>query len=94
MSKRTQVVNYLLEEVSAITGEPAAGLSEETRLIGQGSKLNSLRLVELLLALEEFSEDTLHVSFDWTSDSAMSEARSIYRTIGSLADYIASLDVS
>jgi len=34
------------------------------------------------------------VHFDWTSDSAMSANRSVYRTVASLADHIASLGPS
>ena len=89
--KREQTVIFLIREVSSITGIPVADLSEQTQMIGVDAVLSSLRLVELLLALEEFSEDTLHLHFDWTSDSAMSATRSSYRTIGSLADHIAGL---
>ena len=94
MNNREETVEFLRQEVSTLAGMPAESVSEATRLIGGDSCLNSLKLVELLLALEEFSEDTLHVRFDWTSDSAMSENRSIFRTIGSLADYIAGLSIS
>ena len=94
MNNREQIVEFLRHEVSVLAGVSAESVSEATRLIGGNSGLNSLNLVELLLALEEFSEDTLHVRFDWTSDSAMSENRSILRTIGSLADHIAGLSIS
>ena len=94
MNNRDSVVRFLVQEVSTITGAPAAGLSEETPLIGGGTALTSRGLVELLVALEEFSEEKLHVRFDWTSDSAMSETRSVYRTLGSLADHIARLSAA
>ena len=94
MSERESIVRFLVQEVSTITGAPAAGLSEQTPLIGGGTVLTSRGLVELLVALEEFAEEKLQVHFDWTSDSAMSETRSIYRTLGSLADHIASLSPS
>jgi len=94
LNNREQIVEFLRHEVSVLAGVSAESVSEATRLIGGNSGLNSLNLVELLLALEEFSEDTLHVRFDWTSDSAMSENRSILRTIGSLADHIAGLSIS
>ena len=88
------MVNFLVQEVSAISGAPVGNVSETTPLIGAGTVLNSRGLVELLVALEEFSEEKLHVHFDWTSDSAMSTSRSVYRTIASLADYIASISPS
>lgn len=94
MSNRESVIHFLVQEVSAISGVPASNLSELTPLLGGRTVLNSRGLVELLVALEEFSEDKLHVQFDWTSDSAMSANRSVYRTVGSLADHIASLSPS
>jgi hypothetical protein len=94
LKNRDSVVGFLLQEVSAISGVPVSKLSESTALIGGETVLNSRGLVELLVALEEFSEDKLHVQFDWTSDSAMSTKRSVYRTVGSLADHISSLGPS
>ena len=94
MKNRDAVISFLVQEVSEISGVPAGNLSEATPLIGAGTVLNSRGLVELLVALEEFSEEKLHVHFDWTSDSAMSTSRSVYRTIASLADYIASISPS
>ncbi len=94
MNKRDEVVRFLLQEVSAISGVPTGNLSESTPLIGGGTALNSRGLVELLVALEEFAEEKLHVHFDWTSDSAMSTNRSIYRTVASLADHISTLSPS
>ncbi len=85
------MVAFLLQEVSAISGLPQSKLSESTPLIGGETVLTSRGLVELLVALEEFCEEKLHVQFDWTNDSAMSTKRSVYRTIGSLADHISSL---
>jgi len=94
LNTRDAVISFLVQEVSAISGLPLGKLSETTPLIGSGTVLNSRGLVELLVALEEFSEEKLQVHFDWTSDSAMSTNRSVYRTVASLADYIASIKPS
>ena len=59
-------------------------LSEDSELIGDGSVMDSMKLVELCLALEDNATD-IGFEFDWTSESAMSRARSMFRTIGSLA---------
>jgi hypothetical protein len=93
MNHRDQSVNFLIQELSTITGRPVAGLSEATPLVGSNAVVNSREMIELLLAVEAFSEQTLHVRFDWTSDSAISEARSSFRTLGTLAEYIASSKV-
>ena len=59
-------------------------VTEDTPLIGDGSVLDSMKLVELCLTLEDFAEEK-GFEFDWTSDQAMSRSRSMFRTIGSLA---------
>lgn len=83
--------SFIQDELSSITGTDRGSFTAETTLIGSGSPLKSRELVELLVAVEEFAEDKIGIQFDWTSDSAMSETRSVYRTIGTLADHLAGL---
>ena len=59
-------------------------VTDNTPLIGDGSVLDSMKLVELCLTLEDFAEEK-GFEFDWTSDQAMSRSRSMFRTAGSLA---------
>ena len=59
-------------------------VTDDTPLIGDGSILDSMKLVELCLTLEDFAEEK-GFEFDWTSDQAMSRSRSMFRTAGSLA---------
>ena len=59
-------------------------VTDNTTLIGDGSVLDSMKLVELCLTLEDFAEEK-GFGFDWTSDKAMSRSRSMLRTAGSLA---------
>lgn len=59
-------------------------VTDNTTLIGDGSVLDSMKLVELCLTLEDFAEEK-GFEFDWTSDKAMSRSRSMLRTAGSLA---------
>jgi hypothetical protein len=82
---------FIQDELSSIAGVERASLTPDTPLLGSGSPLKSRELVELLLAVEEFAEDRMGVRFDWTSDKAMSEAHSLFRTVGSLADHLAGL---
>jgi hypothetical protein len=44
-----------------------------------------LTLVELCLSLEDIAAE-LGFDFDWTSESAMSKSRSMFRTAGALAN--------
>jgi hypothetical protein len=81
----------ICDELAAITGRDREMFSKRTVLIGSTAEIKSRQLVELLLAVEDFAADRLGKTFDWTSDSAMSEARSIFRTVETLAARVASL---
>lgn len=72
-----QIIFDLLENKSIV-------VTEDLPLIGGGSVLDSMKLVELCLALEDKAAD-LGFEFDWTSDAAMSKSRSMFRTAGALA---------
>jgi len=67
---------------------PSAKVTADMQLIGGESLLDSMKLVEVCLALEDVAEDH-GFEFDWTSDSAMSKSRSIFRTVQSLIDEFA-----
>lgn len=58
-------------------------VTDDTTLIGDGGVLDSMKLVELCLALEDFAEEK-GFEFDWTSDKAMSRSRSMFKTAGTL----------
>ena len=59
--------------------------TEEMNLIGKNARLDSMKLVELCLSLEDQAGD-LGFEFDWTSEAAMSRSRSLFRTVSSLAE--------
>lgn len=81
----TAQVCRLVAEVSDTAPER---LDAQTALIGPQAVLKSRALVELLLALEEYAEESLGVVFDWMSDRAMSPKNSPYRSIGTLAEHL------
>ena len=62
-----------------------AKVTEEIQLIGDESLLDSMKLIEVCLALEDLADDN-GFEFDWTSESAMSKSRSMFRTVASLAE--------
>jgi hypothetical protein len=53
--------------------------TDDMNLIGKEASLDSMKLVELCLALEDKAGD-LDFEFDWTSEAAMSRSRSLFRT--------------
>jgi len=75
----------VLEELQGLVGEAVAPLSPETVLIGDRGVLDSMGLVELCLRLEDRAAD-IGFSFDWTSDSAMSQTRSMFSSVASLQE--------
>ncbi len=85
------VERFVRDEVAALTGQPESAITPETVLVGHGRAVDSADLVMLLLSAEEFARERLGATFDWTSDSAMSEARSVMRTVGSLARHLSQL---
>lgn len=70
--------------IAALLDDKTIVLADDTALIGDGSVLDSMKLVELCLALEDLASE-LGFEFDWTSDAAMSRSRSMFRTAGALA---------
>jgi acyl carrier protein len=84
---------FVRDEVAALTGEAPEKVTAGTVLVGTGRVVDSADLVMLLLAVEDFARERGSY-FDWTSDSAMSEARSILRSIGTLARHVSELPPS
>jgi hypothetical protein len=79
-SLKSEVFNqiYRLAENKSLT------VTDDMPLIGGESMLDSMKLVELCLLLEDRATE-IGFDFDWTSDGAMSRSRSMFKTAGSLA---------
>lgn len=59
-------------------------VSKEMELIGGNSQLDSMKLVEVCVALEDIA-DEYDFEFDWTSATTMSKSKSMFRNVNSLA---------
>ncbi len=64
-------------------------ISEDMQLIGGESLLDSMKLVEVCLALEDLADEH-GFEFDWTSEATMSKSRSMFRSVVALAEEFAS----
>jgi len=62
--------------------------SLETRLFGGNSNLDSLGLINLIVAVEQNIEDEFDVTITLADERAMSQQTSPFRTVGTLTDYI------
>ena len=91
MAEYADIENFLRDEVAALTGSVPEAINADTVLVGSGRVVDSADLVMLLLAAEDYARDNLGATFDWTSDSAMSEARSVLRNVGALAKHLSEL---
>ena len=91
MAEYKEIEEFVRNEVAALTGKPAESVNDATVLVGTGRVVDSADLVMLLIAVEEFARDNLGATFDWTSDSAMSEARSVLRNVGTLTKHLSEL---
>lgn len=60
-------------------------IKDSMQLIGGEALLDSMKLVEVCLSLEDAADEN-GFEFDWTSDSAMSKSRSMFRTVEALAE--------
>ncbi len=66
-------------------------LNADTPLFGRRGVFDSLGLVSLVVAAEESIEDKYGVSISLADERAMSQSRSPFRTIGTLAEYASQL---
>ncbi len=82
-----QKANEIVTEVvsKALDGKE---ISKEMQLIGSDSLLDSMKLLEVCLALEDIAEE-FGFDFNWTSEAAMSKSRSIFRNVEALAEEFA-----
>ena len=81
--KSVEEINKTLDEDQQLE------LSTETVLLGKDGNIDSITLVNLIVAIEESIEDELNVEITLADEKALSQKESPFRTIGTLIDYIA-----
>jgi len=74
----------VIQSIEATLGNKI-NVTESMQLIGGESALDSMKLVELCITLEDIADDN-GFEFDWTSEAAMSKSRSMFRTVLSLSE--------
>lgn len=84
MSPIESVKSEIFGQIYQLLDNTSLMVTDDMPLIGGQSVLDSMKLVELCLALEDKAVE-MGFEFDWTSDAAMSRSRSMFRTAGSLA---------
>jgi acyl carrier protein len=82
MKNEKHISNKILEITKKISKNKNINL--KSKLIGSSSFIDSMTLVQLCIALEDFS-NKLNFQFDWTSEKAMSRSQSIFRNVEALS---------
>jgi acyl carrier protein len=83
MSNIESIKSEVFNLISQLLENKSLNVTDDMPLIGGESVLDSMKLVELCLALEDKASD-MGFEFDWTSDATMSRSRSMFRTAGLL----------
>jgi acyl carrier protein len=93
---RQKTVSLILDCIADIPGAPGIardGSSDDLPLLGPGSTLDSMGLVTLIVDVEQRLADEYDITVTLASEMAMSRRQSPFRSVGTLADYIAELTV-
>jgi hypothetical protein len=92
MEQRERIVHMIYEAVDQVNDDlPARNRLEkslDTVLLGPSSRLDSIGLVNLIVATEGKVADQFGVVVTLADERAMSQSNSPFRTIGRLADYV------
>lgn len=90
--EKEKVVNLVVDAIAELNEMREADEQIEATagaaLYGEGSVLDSLSLVNLIVIAEEKIEDTFEVSLTLADEKAMSLRNSPFRSVETLADYI------
>lgn len=90
--KIIQVIFDAIDEINEqYPEEQKLAKTLDTILFGESGKLDSLGLVNLIVATEQKLEETFEVSLTLADEKAMSLENSPFRNIKTLAEYISKL---
>ena len=85
IEKAKEIVISVVKDTLEVKNE----VTENMKLIEAESSLDSMKLFQVCLALEDIADEQ-GFEFDWTSEVAMSKSRSMFRNIKALAEEFAS----
>jgi|TARA_B100000959_G_scaffold170918_1_gene178975 acyl carrier protein len=95
MTEREKILNSIYEALNEVNEElpddQQLEKSPDTVLLGESGKIESIDLVNILVATEENVEEAFGVPVSITDERAVSEKNSPFTTIGTLCDFISNL---
>ena len=75
----------LISLIDEVAGPLVPPLAPQSPLVGPGSAITSMQLVQICLRLED-EADALGGRFDWTSEKAMSQLAGLFASVEALCD--------
>jgi len=90
MNSREQIVEVIYQSIDEFNemSDAAVEKNVDTPLVGKGSTLDSLGIVNLIVIIEENINSSFELSITIADEKAMSQKRSPFLNVGTLADYI------
>jgi acyl carrier protein len=88
--EQVQVCVFRALEAFNASEERAVPVTPDAVLLGAGGAVDSLGLVRLILVVERQVESDLGAAVSLTSERAMSQRNSPFRSVGALIDFITS----
>ena len=80
-----KIKSEIFKIIQDVTDDESLIIKDDTSLLGENSAIDSMKLIELCLALEDFAAQH-NFEFQWRTEKALSMNWSMFRTAGSLAD--------
>lgn len=95
MTEKEKILNCIykaLDEVNEqLSDDQQLEKTPETVLLGNSGKLESIDLVNILVATEDYLEEEFSMPISITDEKAVSEKNSPFTTIETLSDFISDL---
>lgn len=91
MNSLKKIENIIIKELNLICKDNKMRFSSKTPMVGPSRAIKSIQLVELLLKMEDYVEKNSNQKLNWADNSAMSETRSVLKSVNSLAKHILDL---
>jgi acyl carrier protein len=82
------VLEAAADAVEPVPQRPPAEITESTALIGSKAVVDSLGLVQIISDVEDTISDRFGRDVDLTDESALSQEKSPFRSVGTLVDHI------
>jgi acyl carrier protein len=93
---RAQVAQLIITSLRDVLSSSGSSvnpdeINEDTRLLGRSAVLDSMGLVTLIVDVEQQVEEQHGIALVLADERAMSQSRSPFLSVGTLADYVCQL---